>query len=467
MLELSRVFGKTAATFLRDAYLYGSAPAKASGCKVLLNAGIMAIVRMGNQDRVVLDPRHPATAEICELIQSETDATRGDVPPVKLDSPHQISPEQPLGVRGNYGIRILMTLMKFGPITIDEIHQRNRDLWKAGLCNQIAAFLKSALLTKRENVISIALDVPPAYLGFVGKVWAALEGTDHGYPAFSDAALTPRAWAYKNAADGAPRMFGTDARLRNLMALAKYGPLHLLELRRIVGLNSTHRDDQDNAPLMRSGMALTWGTTPDHAAMLDPRFPLHAPLMRFLLAMEKAYPLPPYMPARPAPPLPKISGNWKGDRHWVFGGPVPTAILTSIGVHGWTFEALCVPLATGHDRVVVKKCVARLEKEGVLQGDRERKPGFNVRRLTIAENFPARNELIALLEAYLKAFPAVKSAVDDAMNKLEPRTKEHLRRRGLVPCYCHPNGGHRPSNTAEHAASRVEKPRGRRKKPAG
>lgn len=78
----------------------------------------------------------------------------------------------------------------------------------------------------------------------------------------------------------------------------------------------------------------------------------------------------------------------------------------------------------------------------VLHGDRARKPGFNVRRLTIAENFPAREELIALLKAYLKAFPAVKNAVDDAMNKIEPRTKEHLRRRGLIPCECHPNGGH-------------------------
>lgn len=148
------------------------------------------------------------------------------------------------------------------------------------------------------------------------------------------------------------------------MGLAKYGSLYLLELRRILGRDMTHKDDQDHAPLTRAGMAITWGITPDHAAMLDPRFPLHAPLVRFLLAMEKAYPMPPYMPARPAPPLPKISGKWKGDRHWIFGGPIRTAILTSIGALGWTFEALCVPLATGHDRVVVEKCVKRLEDEG-------------------------------------------------------------------------------------------------------
>jgi hypothetical protein len=41
-------------------------------------------------------------------------------------------------------------------------------------------------------------------------------------------------------------------------------------------------------------------------------------------------------------------------------------------VHGWTFEALCCELATGHDRFNVKRAMRRMEDEGVLQGDRPR-----------------------------------------------------------------------------------------------
>jgi hypothetical protein len=77
--------------------------------------------------------------------------------------------------------------------------------------------------------------------------------------------------------------------------------------------------------------------------------------------------------------------------------------LTSVGVHGWTFEALCCELALGHDRFNVKRSMHRLEDEGVLQGDRPRGPDFKVRVVTIADGFPAKAELEALLRAYVKA----------------------------------------------------------------
>jgi hypothetical protein len=40
--------------------------------------------------------------------------------------------------------------------------------------------------------------------------------------------------------------------------------------------------------------------------------------------------------------------------------------------------------------VVIKKSLKRLEADGILQGNRDRKPGFNVRVVTIADDFPQK-----------------------------------------------------------------------------
>lgn len=104
----------------------------------------------------------------------------------------------------------------------------------------------------------------------------------------------------------------------------------------------------------------------------------------------------------------------------------------TIGVLGWTFEALCCETATGYDRVVVKKALKRLEDEGIVEGGRERRPGFNVRVVKLAENFHARQELDALLRACVEAWPMYADSVNKAMDHLQPRTKEHLQRRGIV-----------------------------------
>jgi hypothetical protein len=89
-------------------------------------------------------------------------------------------------------------------------------------------------------------------------------------------------------------------------------------------------------------------------------------------------------------------------------------------------------LASGYDRVVVKKVVKRLEGEGVLQAGRPRGPGFNVRVLTIADDFVAKDELLAVLRAYDRAF-GTSASVRAALEGLPARAQEHLRRRDLWP----------------------------------
>jgi hypothetical protein len=169
--------------------------------------------------------------------------------------------------------------------------------------------------------------------------------------------------------------------------------------------------------------------------MLDPDYPVALPLKRLLVALERTYPLPLYVPEYDAPKSPPRR-PWHGDRNALFGGIIPTTILTSIGVHGWTFEALCVAICIGHDWWNIKKSMRRLEDEGVLQGDRRRCPGMNVRTVRIADGFPAKAELEALLTAYARAWPGIADDVKTGFGKIghdRPRTKVHLDSRGLWP----------------------------------
>lgn len=90
----------------------------------------------------------------------------------------------------------------------------------------------------------------------------------------------------------------------------------------------------------------------------------------------------------------------------------------------------------GHDRFNVKHAMRRLEDEGVIQGDRPRGPGFNVRVVMIADKVPAKAEMEALLMAYVRAWPQTKDSVRRGFEKLardRPRSKAHLVKRGLWP----------------------------------
>jgi hypothetical protein len=142
------------------------------------------------------------------------------------------------------------------------------------------------------------------------------------------------------------------------------------------------------------------------------------------------YPLPPLVRVYEMPNRPKLK-RWTGDRSALFGGPIATGILASIGVLGWTFERLCVAVAVGYDRVVVKKALRMLEVQGILAGDRPRGPGFNIRLVTVARTFPACDELNGLLQAYAYAWPDVADRTRQAIEHATSRTKEHLRRRDV------------------------------------
>jgi hypothetical protein len=240
-----------------------------------------------------------------------------------------------------------------------------------------------------------------------------------------------RPWAFKSAGDGAPRLFGTDVRLRNLMALAKYGPLHLTDLRRITGAPRTESEAHGYAPFGRGGVVCFWKTNNGTAVMLNPKHPVAEPLRALLLKLTEIYPLSALVRRHPPPKPPKIPA-WRGDKLALFGSPIPTTILLTISALGWTFEALCVATATGYHRENVKKAMRRLEEEGVLCSDRKRRPGFDVRAVHLAEDFPAYDELRVLLDACIDVWPQFARSAHHALDQLTPKTKAHLRNRGLI-----------------------------------
>ena len=214
------------------------------------------------------------------------------------------------------------------------------------------------------------------------------------------------------------------------MGLAKYGAMHLIELKRLAGVDGAKPEGPNNAPFGRSGAVRTWSTCNGLATELDPAFPVSLELRTLLLKLEQCYPLPSHVPLHAPPYRPQLKA-WKGDRLALFGGPVPTGILTTIGALGWTFEALCVAACTGSDRVVVKKALKSLEAAGILSADREPRPGFNVRILTLAPSFAAAAELDSLLKAFVRSWPEFADRVRTALTQLSPRTREQFRRRGL------------------------------------
>ena len=192
-----------------------------------------------------------------------------------------------------------------------------------------------------------------------------------------------------------------------------------------------HLEGSDNAPYGRGDVVRSWKTPDGWALALDEAHPLHPPLRRLLIRLAEVFPLPPHVPKyeRPEPPPPQA---WNGDRLALFGSSLPTSILISLGGRGWTFEAVCCAVAVGHDRVVVKKTIRRLEHEGVLEGSRPRGPGFGPRLLRIADAFPAKDELQALVDAVPVAWPDLGDRVKLAFDGIPEKTKVYFRRRGLL-----------------------------------
>ena len=371
-----------------------------------------------------LDSRHPAHFELVAVLRAlDPNLVAAEIPtPGERTLTRR---DAPLGHALLAAFRILVALLD-GPMTearlIEVVQQRPPAVESA-----IARLVADGVLVEEPAGIRYADDVPLEYLDLVRKIKSVLSDD-----IAAEHVGIRRKMAFERPDDGAPRLFESDARLRNLMALAIHGPLYVADLANIVGSAFTRSESRDYAPFGRGGVVATWQTTVGLAACLNPNHPVAPEFRALLIALEKMYPLPKPKTEPPPPPVPEF-GPWEGDKLALFGFPIPTGILFTIGTLGWTFEALCVAAQPGRYRENVKKVLKGLEDEGILASDRPRRPGYDVRIVTLDATFPAKAELETVLKRCVEVWPEYAAMTRHALESMPPKMQKHLQNRGILP----------------------------------
>jgi len=377
---------------------------------------------------LTLSGDHPA-AELFRKVLAELGGI--PIPPLVAKTGARPTIIYPLATIHNISFRILLHLIVADePLDVHVLQRRLPDVGPETVSRVLKRLVRDRVLVReRGERVALAGSLPPSLPAFVLTTAEYLAKDDPRMVVRPDLDRG-RPAAFLSANDGAPRLFGTDVRLRNLMALAVHGPMMYRDLRKINGGYTMKSEGRDDAPFGRGAFVREWETEDGRALALDDAHPLVLPLRRLLVRLAETYPIAPHVPAygRPDPPPAEA---WRGDRLALFGSALPTAVLLSMAGRGWTFEKICCEVATGYDRVVVRKTVKRLEDEGLLVGSRPRGPGFGPRLLRIAETFPAREELQALIDAAIQVWPDIGDRVRLAFRGLPNKTKVYFERRGL------------------------------------
>jgi hypothetical protein len=395
-----------------------------------VRSGLIVLAQSGRQTFMLLAPQHPSYDLLLNVLASMS-GTRGEPPKLSptRGSEYRIDTACPLAHRHPLHFRILLQVARAESIRSEALRGLLPDAYPERLRGVVDELIGLGVLESRSGRLHFARNVPPDYKALIRSLGDVLAKRDELLAAPVTQRERPK--ALQRAADGAPRLFGTDVRLRNLMALAKHGPIYLSDLQRIAGSYVFSAEREQAAPFGRAHLVRTWEGTHGTAYGLDLSFPLAFPLRRLLLKLEQAYPLPALRRVRPHPEPPPPQ-PWDGDRLALFGGAVATSILFTLGAQDWTFQALCVATAAGHYRNVVEDGFATLLHEGVLEADRPSRPGFDVRIVKIAETFVAKDELRNLLRIATLVWPDTADRVRWAIERLSSRTRKQLLARGFL-----------------------------------
>jgi hypothetical protein len=207
----------------------GSVPIPQSGLafhRGLVRTGICEVYGSRNRRQYLrLDPRFPAAAEL--------DAVLGDLAGVTVHRARTgggtVHPTTPLGHMGPIAFRVLLEIARSEvPIIEETIWRRIPEHWRNAVEVCTRKLVGLGVLDPGEGgTLCFAPGVPPSYRALVLAIAERIP--QRRRDRLDDPA--PRPWAFMPAADGAPRLFGTDARLRNLMILALHGPMLYNDLR--------------------------------------------------------------------------------------------------------------------------------------------------------------------------------------------------------------------------------------------
>ena len=178
-----------------------------------------------------LNSRHPAHDQLLATLRalSQDDSGFANVPKTKAASEVPLNAERPLGHRNFASFQMLAVLATRAPIALCELRESIREQRKKGVEGSLKELVSGGVIVTSNGVVDFAPDVTSEYLRLV----VAMDTAINDAPSRINLA-TRRQVAFEHSLDGAPRLFGTDARLRHLMALAKFGPLHVHDLAGIV-----------------------------------------------------------------------------------------------------------------------------------------------------------------------------------------------------------------------------------------
>jgi len=401
------------------------------GLSRLVRTGLVTQVS-GLGDAYSLDYRHPGFDALWEtLAHLGTPRFSRDVFGLPANG-MTIDRERPLGHGNPYAFRVLFHLTHAdGVLETSALRAQMPDASIADIRRAVDQ-LAGDCLDLESNVLRFRADVPAAFRQLVRDTAAYLSIMDERYRLPGRRGAERRPAAFTSNDDGAPLLFGSDTRLRHLMAIAREGVIHLSDLRRITGVERVALESRDRAPFGRAAMVRIWDTHHGPAAMIDPDFPLAHELRMLLLKLQETYPLSPSIRRLPTPTPPPERRTWKGDVHALFGAQIATDILMTIAAIGWAFESLCVAALPGYDRVSVKNVLRRLGEEGIISSDRGHRPGFDVRIVRLSPAFSAYGELATLLARGVAVWPEFSARALSAVARLNHRTKVQLRKRGLL-----------------------------------
>lgn len=370
-----------------------------------------------------LDPRHPAHGELIETLRA-LDPTLILAPIPQAGKQRLIRGDSPLG-HSQMAEFLILAALTSGAMSesqlFDVVDQR-----EPAVKASITSLIEDGVLQTDGSSIRYAPDVPLEYLYLVRKIEETLQGSTRG-----EHVAARKKRGLQRADDGAPRLFGSDARFRRLIILAVNGPMYAADLAILMGNSYTRPEDKTYAPFGRGGIVATWMTSVGPAVALDTEYPVAPELKRLLVALERLYPVEKLRDGMELPPIPAFE-PWSGDKSALFGSAIPSGILFTVGVLGWTFESLCVSALVGKHRENVKEVLRSLEEEGILASDRPRRPGFDVRIVTLDKTFPAKPELEMLLKRCVNVWPDLANVTNLALANMPKKTLVHLQNRGII-----------------------------------
>jgi hypothetical protein len=413
-----------------EAYERGETPNSQTD-SLLCGSGLAYRVRRGGRIYTALDDRHPAFSLVLSVLRALSGKRRKSSPVMSQAEPHRIEPDHPPCHFARHDFRVIQRLAEAGKGGIDLATLRRRlpDVYPDSLAGIVERLVGNGVISDVGGELTLARELPRDLRKLMFAIAGRLAKAE---PKFGKVEATRRVSAHQVSDDEAPTLFGTDVRLRCLMALAKYGAMHEADLRRVVGGSQIRREGYDFAMLTRGSLVEVWASG-DGGVVYGLHRGLYylAELRGLLLAMETAHPLPPAVRQRATPPPGRRVPEWAGDRYALFGTPIRTVIMLTSGVYGWTCERLAQRCLPGYYREVVKTAIHRLEDGGLLQGNRKRQPGFELRAMTVADSFRAKTELTTLLRAVVDGWPALKSEVRAHFRSLLPKTLPHLTNKKL------------------------------------